>query len=190
MNDKFKKARKSSRDDVEETESGSGFVAPAGIMAVSAFLFALAIAAAYSLIQFWPAPVVAGKPDTESYWLWWHGIMADETQLFLVVLAAGALGGLAHSVRSLYWYVGNRKLHSSWTLMYVTLPLTGSGMALLVYLVLRGGLTTSFSTTDNINPYGIAAISALAGLFSREAVEKLKAVFEVLLAPPRKARTP
>lgn len=167
---------------------GRGFVPPAGIVVVTAFLFLLAFLAAYTLIQFWPSAVAQGQPDLPSTWFWWHGVMPDETQLFLVVLAAGGLGGLAHSVRSLYWYVGNRKLHASWTLMYVTLPLTGSGMALLIYLVLRGGLTTSFSTTDNVNPYGIAAISALAGLFSREAVEKLKAVFEVLLAPAEKGK--
>ncbi|BAK33918.1 hypothetical protein MLP_09040 [Microlunatus phosphovorus NM-1] len=175
--------------DVPATEGpGGGYVAAPAIVMIAAVLFALAGIAAYTLVAFWPIPVPAGGSDTASNWFSWHGVMADETQLFIIVLAAGALGGLAHSVRSFYWYVGNRNLHSSWTLMYLALPLTGSGMALLTYLVLRGGLTTSFSTTDNVNPYGIAAISALAGLFSREAVEKLKAVFEVLLSPAEKGK--
>ena len=175
--------------DAATTEGpGGGYVAAPAIVMIAAVLFALAGIAAYTLVAFWPVSVPAGSSDTASNWFRWHGVMADETQLFIIVLAAGALGGLAHSVRSFYWYVGNRNLHSSWTLMYLALPLTGSGMALLTYLVLRGGLTTSFSTTDNVNPYGIAAISALAGLFSREAVEKLKAVFEVLLSPAEKGK--
>ena len=58
----------------------------------------------------------------------------------------------------------------------------GIGLALLVYLVIRGGfLTGSFSASadvaTNVNPFGIAAISALTGMFAREASAKLSEVF-------------
>jgi hypothetical protein len=46
-------------------------------------------------------------------------------------------------------------------------------------------VSTSAPTTD-VNAYGVAAIAGLAGLFSAQALEKLKAVFEVFFAkvPP------
>jgi hypothetical protein len=72
--------------------------------------------------------------------------------------------------------------------MYLCLPATGAGIALLTYLLLRGGLTTSMGSSTNINPYGVAAIGALAGLFAREAIEKLKAVFTTLLSPAEKGK--
>lgn len=44
-------------------------------------------------------------------WLW------DEIRLLLIVIFAGSLGSLVHSIRSLYWYIGNRELVWSWTVM-------------------------------------------------------------------------
>jgi hypothetical protein len=106
----------------------------------------------------------------------------------MVVLLAGALGGMAHTLRSLYWYVGNRNLRYSWLLMYATLPITGAALALIAYVVLRGGLTTTFASSQDISPFGIAAVATLVGLFSRETAEKLKSVFETLLAPAEKGK--
>src|SRR4029453_13069001 len=105
-----------------------------------------------------------------------------------IVLLAGALGGMVHTLRSLYWYVGNRNLRYSWLLMYVTLPITGAALALIAYVVLRGGLTTTFASSQDISPFGMAAVAALVGLFSRETAEKLKSVFETLLAPAEKGK--
>src|SRR6202035_4995943 len=34
------------------------------------------------------------------------------------IIMLGALGGVLHALRSLYWYVGNRNLKRSWLLMY------------------------------------------------------------------------
>jgi hypothetical protein len=45
----------------------------------------------------------------------------------------------------------------------------------------RGGLITG--TAAQVNFFGFAAISALVGLFSPEAAEKLKQIFSTLLAP-------
>ena len=44
----------------------------------------------------------------------WHFDIWDEVRLLLIVILAGALGSLVHTVRSVYWYVGNRKLKWSW----------------------------------------------------------------------------
>ena len=39
------------------------------------------------------------------------------TSLFFIAILSGALGSLLHSLRSLYWYAGNRKLVWSWAVM-------------------------------------------------------------------------
>jgi hypothetical protein len=118
----------------------------------------------------------------------WRPRVSREASLFVIVLCAGALGAVVHALRSLYWYVGNRSLRRSWLMMYLLLPLTGALLGLIVYLVLRGGLTSPAGGFTEINPYGMTAIAALVGLFSRETAEKLRAVFETLLSPAKAGR--
>ncbi|MBI4663008.1 MAG: hypothetical protein HY735_29720 [Verrucomicrobia bacterium] len=111
-----------------------------------------------------------------------------ESRLFLVVAIAGALGGLLHSVRSFYWYVGNRNLKWSWVPQYVLLPWVGAILGLVIYLILRGGLLAGEATVSDTNPFGFAAFASMAGLFSEQAVEKLRQLFEGLLARSPKGR--
>jgi hypothetical protein len=56
----------------------------------------------------------------------------------------------------------------------------GGGLAVLFYLILRGGLVTG--AASQVNFFGFAAISALVGLFTPEAALKLKLIFGTLLA--------
>ena len=65
--------------------------------------------------------------------------------------------------------------------MYAFLPFIGGTLAVVFYVILRGGLVTG--TAAQVNFFGFAAISALVGLFSPEAAEKLKLIFSTLLAP-------
>ncbi len=97
-----------------------------------------------------------------------------------MVAVTGALGGLIHSARSLYGYVGNRILRRSWLLSYLSHPFIGGALAVVFYVILRGGLVTG--TAAQVNFFGFAAISALVGLFASQASEKLKTIFSMLLA--------
>src|SRR6185503_4688473 len=45
----------------------------------------------------------------------------DEDRLLLIVLLAGAMGALVHGLRSLSWYIGNRRAVWSWSAMYFML---------------------------------------------------------------------
>jgi len=158
----------------------AGTVVTAALLIGAAFLFVCL------LVLVWP-----GSGDEEPPTLnlrSWSLQLTQEAQLFAVVLLSGAIGGIAHSIRSLYWYVGNRQFISSWILMYFALPVMGSLFAFIVYLVLRGGFTTTLATSGDVNPYGIAAVSTLVGLFSRETAMKLKAVFDTLLTPADKGK--
>lgn len=116
--------------------------------------------------------------EGRGHWVW------AEVRLFLIVLLAGVLGSLLHSIRSFYEYAGNRRLVASWAVMYFMLPFYGALMALVVYLVFRGGLFSPSASVDETSPFGFAAIAALMGMFSHQAAEKLKEVAETLLSKP------
>lgn len=120
--------------------------------------------------------------------LGWCGCLYDEDRLLLLVLLAGALGSLIHGLRSFVFYVGNRKAVWSWSAYYVSLPFIGAGIAFIFYLVIRGGFFSTGSTVENTSPVGFAAIAALIGMFTEQAVQKLKSVSETVLAPAEKGK--
>ena len=114
----------------------------------------------------------------------WSFEIWDEVRLLLIVILAGALGSLVHTVRSVYWYVGNRKLKWSWLAKYILQPFAGSALSVIFYVVIRGGFFSPQTTFENTSPFGFAALSALVGLFSEQAVLKLKKVAEMVLERP------
>jgi hypothetical protein len=169
---------------VTDTGIGERPVKPAGIAVLAFAILALMSFAVYCLIAVWPAsPAITA---TASHVAGIRFMLDREQRLFVVVVVTGALGGLIHSARSLYEYVGDRKLLRSWLLMYLSLPFIGGGLAVLFYLILRGGLVTG--TAAQVNFFGFAAISALVGLFTPEAALKLKQIFSTLLAPTEPGR--
>jgi hypothetical protein len=175
---------------VTESPVGSGYARTRDIIVAAILLLGLTALLVIVLVQAWPpAPEIAPDGRTEPAARattvelpGWSPTLSRETSLFVVVMAAGALGAAVHVLRSFYWYVGNRALRRSWLMMYLLLPFVGALLGLIVYLVLRGGLTSPTGGASDINPYGIAAIAALVGLFSRETSEKLRSVFGTLLA--------
>jgi hypothetical protein len=164
---------------VIDTGIGGSPVGPRGIALVAFVILAAVVFAVYCLIAVWPTSTASKATPSHVAGL---VLMLDrEQRLFVVVAITGALGGLIHSVRSLYAYVGDRKLLRSWLLMYLSLPFIGGGLAVVFYVILRGGLVTG--TASAVNFFGFAAVSALVGLFSPEAALKLKQIFSTLLAP-------
>ena len=109
-----------------------------------------------------------------------------EERLILLVVSAGALGSYIHSATSYSDYRGNQEFGPSWLLWYLLRPLVGVCLALIVYFAMRGGLLSMVLSGDvakeaqNINPFGIAAISGLTGMFSKQAADKLAEVFTTL----------
>jgi len=125
------------------------------------------------------------------WWCFW----APDRQMLFTVMMAGALGSLAHSLTSFGDYVGNRELSSNWIWFFVLRIPIGIAIAVLFYFIIRGGLiiptvqvqspalsSNPSQATLYVNPYSIAAFSALAGMFSRQATDKLAAVFDVVFA--------
>jgi hypothetical protein len=60
-------------------------------------------------------------------------------------------------------------------------PIIGSVLALVFYLVIRGGLlSVSNGAAGDLNPFGVAAIAGMVGMFSKQAADKLKETFDNL----------
>jgi hypothetical protein len=103
-----------------------------------------------------------------------------DTWILFLILTVGALGSFVHAATSFADYVGNQRLCRSWIVWFLLRPLIGSALAFVFYLVLRGGLFASAADPKSINIYGFAAIAAVAGLFSKQATDKLREVFDTL----------
>jgi IPT/TIG domain len=103
-----------------------------------------------------------------------------EVRLLLIALLAGALGSYIHAATSFADYVGNRKLSGNWVWWYLLRPFIGMSLALVFYFVVRGGFISPSAGGTDMNPFGIAAMAALVGLFSKNAIDKLNEVFTSL----------
>jgi hypothetical protein len=103
--------------------------------------------------------------------------------LILLVVVASALGSYVHVATSFADFVGNRRLMASWLWWYLLRAFIGVALALVFYFALRAGL---FSTQGDaaVNPFGVAAIAGLVGMFSKQATDKLDEVFKVMFRTP------
>jgi hypothetical protein len=166
---------------------GAGPVPRAAIVLFSGIAIVLGLLALYSLWTFWPEGVqdeeAARRPQSVT-WFSWHFSLDREFLFFLTVALAGALGGLIHTIRSFTWYAGNRTLVWSWIPYNMLLPVVGALAGTVFYLVLRAGLFSPSTSVEQASPFGFAAVSILAGLFSPQAFEKLKLIAADIFAEP------
>lgn len=110
-----------------------------------------------------------------------------DIRLLLIAPVAGALGAYVHLATSFADFAGNKSLTSSWTWWYIFRPFIAAALAEIIYLAIRGGFFAAAAGTSNaINPYGMAAIAALTGLFSKHATDKLREVFETVFQTRQK----
>lgn len=169
------------------TSSQQGKPVPTGaVVAVLATAVALTVLDAYTLVAVWPASPSSGAaaPKAASIaYLGTHFQLSPDAEVFVIAAAAGALGGMIHVLRSLAWYIGNRYLRLSWLPFYLLLPIVGAALGTVFYLVARAGLfSPTSSATADTNVYGVAALAGLVGLFSEQALQKLRDVFSSLFA--------
>jgi hypothetical protein len=106
--------------------------------------------------------------------------LAPDSALLLLVVVTSALGSYVHAATSFATYVGNRALAMSWVWWYLLRVFIGIALAVLFYLAVRGGFLAAQAQTSDVNPYGIAALAGLVGLFSKQATDKLEEVFTTL----------
>ena len=113
------------------------------------------------------------------FWRWCWRTSFDE-RLILLVIIAGMLGSFVHGATSLADFIGNNKFNKDWSWFYLLRPVIGMSLALVFYFVVRGGFLTTSGGAKDINPYGIAALAGLVGMFSKQATDKLSEVFTTL----------
>lgn len=116
------------------------------------------------------------------------GCLSGDGFLFLVVLFAGMLGAIVRALVYLGWFVGNRKFSITYFWYYLFQPFFGALLALIFYVVLRGGFGSTSVGKNNL--YAFAAVAFLAGLFSDNAMAKLKLIAESLLVSTEKPKPP
>jgi hypothetical protein len=117
---------------------------PADGMIVAALMTCLmtsSILLIYALAQLWPEPTPAGATPKPVNFLVWSLDISDEVRLFYLVALTGALGAMVHTLRSLYWYVGNQQLMQQWLPMYLLLPFVSAALSLIFYLLDSPALT-------------------------------------------------
>jgi hypothetical protein len=152
------------------------------IMLFGLYLIVLNLVLFYLLFRIWPGKVPVSVDPTRvkiipgvfEPWLW------PETRYLCIVSIVGALGAYIHLATSFTEFLGNRNFYSSWKWWYGLRPFIGSALAILVYFAARGGLVSGTSGASDLSPYGIGALAGLAGMFSKQATDKLREVFENL----------
>ncbi|MGW1668694.1 hypothetical protein [Streptomyces sp. NPDC002324] len=152
------------------------------------FLLADVVFVCGALVTLWPAVLATVEPGAEPaatarwspFGLGDWALTAD-TAMLLAVVVCSALGSFVHAATSFATYVGNRRLYASWLWWYLLRAGIGVALALLVYLLLRGGLFAGSSGTGATNPYGFSGIAGLCGLFSKQATDKLREICDTLL---------
>ena len=148
------------------------------------YLGGVALLLMYFLVRLWPDGAASGSGWNKQLYVFWKRepiqYVSDDVRLLLLVMVAGGLGSFIHAATSFVDYVGNRRFVSSWTLWYVMRPLIGSTLALILYVAVRGGLLSATAGSQSVSPFGVVAIAALAGMFSKQATDKLNELFSTL----------
>ena len=103
-----------------------------------------------------------------------------DERLLLLVIVVGMLGAFVHGATSLADYLGNNAFNKSWTWFYLLRPAIGMALALVFYFAIRGGFLSTTGGARDINPYGIAALAGMVGMFSKQATDKLGEIFSTL----------
>ena len=133
----------------------------------------------YLLASLWPSDQVNVRSATLFYWTM---TISGEVRIIWLVVITSALGSYVHTVTSFTLYAGNESLHERWLAWYVLRPAISAALALVFYFALRAGLFAGAAADQTVNPFGVAAISGMVGMFSKQATEKLGKVFDTIFS--------
>lgn len=108
---------------------------------------------------------------------------------FLTLFAAG----LGSSITTIMGYLKHASEEKNFSLAfspwYIARPIMGLILGLIFYFVLKGGLLATIATDatqqtisnlQDLNDWAVASFGALVGLFSKNAIEKLRELFNIL----------
>jgi hypothetical protein len=116
---------------------------------------------------------------------------SPEIRLLLLVMISAAIGSSVQAAKSYAAFTGRNEYNPNWNWWYFLRFPSGIGIALLMYFVIRGGFMVGSIADQSVagsvvNPFGVAALSALAGMFARQASDKLEELFGNLFRTDQK----
>jgi hypothetical protein len=107
----------------------------------------------------------------------------SDRSLLLLVLVMGAFGALIGAMRSFVNFVGSRTFAPSWGFYYLSRPVFGAGLALIVFLAYRIGAVTGPQGASSADPFSAAFVSGVVGLFADTFLQKLQELITQLFRP-------
>lgn len=167
-------------------------IGTSAIIILFAVLVFFIVSCGYVVVGIWPPDCINNQCTAHTVQLFgWSLTLERAENLLMLVAAMGALGALIHVTSSFADYVGNRQLLLSWVWWLLLRIPIGVALALVFYMLIRGGLIIpNGSTEPQINPYGIAGLAALVGMFAKQATDKLADIFDNLFRSDKnKARS-
>jgi hypothetical protein len=147
------------------------------------YMVVLSMLLGYLVFALWPrmSPDTSGNIPQSTINLFSYDLsVSTEIRFILLVMTVGALGSYIQAATSFADYVGNRRIYTSWVWWYILRPFVGSSLALIFYFAIRGGLLSAGAEAKDISPFGIAAAAGLVGMFSKQATDKLRELFDNL----------
>ncbi|MGY5049061.1 hypothetical protein ACWDE0_26105 [Streptomyces sp. 900105755] len=182
-------ARETQYEDAEDAQASIRALSPWATAVIGLLLggqvslFSLALLSIWSVMDKIIGPAAVEKQtETWSPFGLGHWHITPDVGLLIIVMICSGLGSFVHAATSFASYVGNRRMYASWIWWYLLRTGIGMALALLVYLLLRGGLFAGEMDGRAANPYGFAGIAGLCGLFSKQATDKLREVFDTILS--------
>ncbi len=91
-----------------------------------------------------------------------------------------------HGLASVVNYVATKRYRHEWFLWYLGRPIIGGVIALMFYVIIRGGILSINAQPADLNYFGIAAISVIAGLVATEGTKKIRDIFVTLFGATEK----
>ncbi len=115
--------------------------------------------------------------------VWTSDEYANDLRMMAVTALAGGLGSCVATILGYLLHASERKdFDAAYSAWYVGRPLLGLLLGFIFYFMAKGGLLiVAIDGADmELNDAGMAAIGSLVGLFSKNAVEKLRELFNTL----------
>lgn len=153
------------------------------VMATVAGVLGLLLVA--TLIAIFPAAKAAttgesGKHAVPLFFGLFHPQLDSDATLLLLVALASAVGSFVHIATSFANHVGHNRFKTSWVAWYALRCPIGAALATVFYFVVRAGFFSADAPNSAVNAYGVAAVAGFVGLFSRQATDKLRELFDTL----------
>ena len=158
---------------------------------VAAYTIGVLVVITYFFVGMWPSKTedIALNTTRQVIILGQHFPMGAETSLVFIMLFTGIIGACVFSLFAISHHLGvDRDFDKAWQAWYLLRPLVGGGLALIFYLVVRGGV---LSNLTSVNLVGLAAVTGLVGMFAEHAMHKLQDVADSLFGTaPDTAKAP